>query len=193
MWYPEITSRLKDNSGSTMICDVFSSGRGNSSTGEIKNWDECTVYIPDKVYIDNFAVALGYFITNSAIFFGHMRFPLLNITMGSMIMSSASAFLIPNLTNEIAIVVCFACFITGASVGISTFNILIVEVFPNFLCGMAVSLGLLTGRIATFVATGGLGVMLEKYCEASIYSTGLLMVIAIWTLYSLPKKINMTQ
>lgn len=195
MWYPEITNRLQDNaSSSTRICEVFS-GRTNATAkiAKDKNWDECNTTIPDKVYIDSLAIALSYFVTNTIIYFCHMKFQLRHITIGAMIISCASAFLMPNLTNEIWIIACFACFVTGSSVGISIFNVVLVEIFPNYLCGMAISLGLLTGRIATFVGTGGLGILLEKYCEPTVYGTGFLLVAGITSLFLLPKKINLSK
>lgn len=195
MWYPEITNRFQENaSSSTRICEVFS-GRTNATAAisKNKNWDECNVQIPDKVYIDSLALALSYFVTNTIIYFCHIKFQLRHITIAAMIISCASAFLMQNLTNEIGIIFCFACFVTGSSVGISIFNVVLVDIFPNYLCGMAISLGLLTGRIATFVGTGGLGILLEKYCEATVYGTGLLLVAGIWSLFLLPRKIDMSK
>lgn len=188
IWYPEITNRLKDSSGSVDMCKVFSTPRGSNATGD---WTECTTEIPDKVYIDNMAIAVGYFVTNTIIYFCHVKFPLRYITIASMSVSCLSAFLLPNITNEWLIVICFVCFVTGSSVGISIFNVVVVEIFPNYLCGMAISLALLTGRIATFIATNGLGILLETHCEVAVYGTGLLLVTAIICLYSLPKKIDL--
>lgn len=194
MWYPEITKRFQGSaSSSTKICEVFS---GRNATTEVLtdiDWDECIVQIPDKVYIDNLAIAMSYFVNNTIVYFCHKRFRLRHITIAAMAMSCGSCLLMPSLTNEIAIIVCFACFITGSSSGISIFNVVIVEIFPNYLCGMAISLGLLTGRIATFVGTGGLGILLEKNCEATMYGTGLLSVAGIAALCMLPKKIDMNK
>lgn len=194
IWYPEITNRLKSESGPLRLCDVFTSRKvTHAMLNNTSVSPECPVQIPDKVYIDSLAIALGYIVTNTIIYCSHIKVPLLYITMSSMTLSCLSAFLLPSLSNEWMIVVSFVCFITGCSVGISIFNVLLVEIFPNFLCGMAISLALLTGRISTFVATSVLGILLEQHCEVTIYGTGLLVVAAITCLYCLPKKIQLSR
>lgn len=196
MWFPEITARLESSNAASNnnICQVFSPPTIANETVAFefntKPKDVCLIGIPEKIFIDNLVMAFGYILANTIMYICHMKIPLLHITIGSMVVSTMSAFLLPNLGNQWMIVLCFVCFIAGSSVGISILNVVLVDIFPSHLCGMAISLALLMGRIASFVALNGLGVLLESYCQVSIYGTGILLIIAVMCLFNMPKKIT---
>lgn len=151
------------------------------------------MHVPDEVYIDSLAIGCFYLVANTIIYICHKKFNLRHVTIAMMVIAGVSVFLLPNLTIDIAIIFFFMCFVIGNGGGVNNFNVVIVEVFPNYLCGMAVSLGMLSGIIAAFVGTGVLGVLLENYCEVTLYGTGILILAAIVILFLLPKKILMGQ
>lgn len=171
------------------LCRIFSESRKENATLlTIFNWDDCLLEIPMKVYKDNLVLGTSYLLANSVVYFSHLKVRLRHLTLVAMILSTTGAVLLPNLTDELLIVICFTCFVTGSSIGISIFNVLLVEIFPTSLCGMVVGLTMLVGRIATFIGTNGLGVLLETtHCEAVFYGTGVLLIASISCLVLLPK------
>lgn len=192
LWYPEITKKLNENTGGSTLCKMlteFIMINGNE-TVPLTNIEECSVEIPSKVYYDNIVIGVGYLVANSIVYFCHMKIRLLHLTLATMILSSIAAFLLPNLTDELLIMICFTVFITGGSIGISLFLVVMVEIFPADLCGMAIGLSLLFGRSAVFIGTNGLGVLLETYCSGVIYGTATLLIVSICCLILLPKRVK---
>lgn len=190
MWFPEITSRLSENIPGTAVCEIFASFADNGTLIEDSNWAECSVDIQDKMYVDHFVIGLGYLVSNTIFYLFAKKIKLLSILIFSMVISSASAFLLPSLTNQWAILVCFTLLLTGASSGIHIFNILIVEIFPNTLCGMALSIASLAGRAGTFIGANELGLLLESHCEGAIYGIAILIAACVVCVRLLPKKVG---
>lgn len=192
IWYPELTNRLSGNDGAR-ICDIFSSPRHleiivvNSTTTE----GICVVAIDDKMYIDNLIVGVGYLVANIGFFSTIQRFRISYLIITATAISSISAFLLPSLTDELWIVICFTLFLIGCGASISIFNTLVVAIFPTYICGMALGLVLLTGRGGTVVGSNGLGILLETHCEATIYGVAVLVAAAMVCVILLPKKIKM--
>lgn len=190
MWYPEITRKLNDNTGGSTLCAILTELNANGNeTIPLTNFEECSVEIPAKVYNDNIVTGIGYLAANAIVYFCNMRFRLLHLTLATLVLSSTAAFLLPNLTNEVLIMISFTVFITRGSIGISLFLVVMVEIFPADLCGMAIGLSLLVGRSAVFIGTNGVGVLLETYCSGVIYGTATLLIASICCLVVLPTRI----
>lgn len=175
------------------MCDIFQAKANQTnavSTDEEINWDECTVDIQDKMFIDNLYIGLGYVVINTAFYFFNMRIKILYIIVAAMTVSSASAFLLPSLTDNTLIMIAFTVFIVGSGACISIFNVLVVGIFPTFICGMAISLGILAGRIGSFLGSNGFGVLLENHCELTIYGIGTMIAANLICVLLLPQKIE---
>lgn len=162
----------------------------NGALTEDTNWAECSVDIQDKMYIDNMVIGLGYLASNTIFYLFSKKIKLVTILIFSMLISSASAFVLPSLTNQWAILVSFTLLLTGASSGIHIFNILIVEIFPNLLCGMALSIASLAGRAGTFIGANELGLLLESNCEVAVYGIAILIASCVVCVRLLPKKVG---
>lgn len=190
-WYPELTNRLSASEPGTKICDIFSPAVVASHVNTTKqiNWDECTANVQDKMFFDNMVIGVGYLISNILFFFINQKVKILYIVATAMAISSVSAFLLPSLTNELVIVICFSTFIIGSGASISASNILLVQIFPVFVCGMALSIAMLSGRLGTFIGGNGFGILLESDCELVIYGTAVLIGMGVVCLFLLPKKI----
>lgn len=90
--------------------------------------------------------------------------------------SSASMLLLVFLSKRILINIAFilALSLPGITVGVITS--LLVDVIPTHLCGMAVCIGMASGRIGSVVSSTVFKIILETSCSLtfSIYSVGLL-------------------
>lgn len=192
MWFPEITNRLKGGIPGGTVCHIFShpiqSVPKDLALIEVVDWSGCFVEVQDKIYWDNMAIGVGYLLSNTVFYLFTKKFKLLHILIICMLVSSASAFVLPSLSNEWAILICFTLLLTGASSGIHIFNVLVVEIFPNSLCGMALSLASLAGRAGTFIGANELGVLLESKCEVAIYGIAFLIAACVVCAALLPKK-----
>lgn len=153
------------------------------------DWDNCHVEIQDKMYIDNMFMGIGYLIFNMIFYLLNAKINLLYLWIVSVSISSISAFILPDLTNDLAILVFFSVFLLGSGASINIFNVIVVEIFPTHLCGMALSLALLTGRLATFIGANGLGILLETHCRATIYLVAALVGSSVICGFYLPKKV----
>lgn len=158
--------------------------------GSVDNWDECKVEVREKMFIDNMIVGAGYLLANAFFYFFNTKVRIFYIIVVAMTSASLCCYILPNLTNSAAIVTCFTIFLIGAGASINTANILLVEVFPSHICGMALGLAQLTGRLSTFIGTNLIGVLLETDCEAVIYVTASLIAVGVISLIFIPKKIE---
>lgn len=194
LWYPEITNRLGDSSRSGFgICDNFSKPTAavlNETLGRSENWEDCSVQLQDKMYIDNMFIGVGYLVANTLYSLSNMKFNLQYVCIVSMAVSGISAFTLPSLTDERAILVFFSIFLIGSGACINIFIVVMVQIFPFHLCGMALSLTLLTGRLGAFIGANGLGVLLDTHCEVTIYGVATLISLITICAYSLPKKVG---
>lgn len=195
VWYPEITNRLEisGTKAGTQICEILSS-QGNTSQAEVMdgfyNWDECVVQIEDKMYLDNLIIGMGYFISTTIIFICNSKIKMRFLISAAMGLSSLSAFLLPSLTNDLLIVICFTVFIIGCGATIVIFNVLVVEIFPTFICGMALGLCLLVGRFGTFLGANAVGILLESSCAMTIYGVATMIGLDVVCVVLLPQKID---
>lgn len=153
-------------------------------------WNECVVQIEDKMYIDNLIIGLGYFISTTIIFICNSRIQMRFLISAAMGLSSFSAFLLPSLSNELLIVICFTVFIIGCGATIVIFNVLVVETFPTFICGMALGLCLLVGRLGTFLGANAFGILLENSCVMTIYGVAIMIGLCVVCVVLLPRKIE---
>lgn len=167
---------------------------GNNATIPVEvmaiNWDECTVNIKDKMYTDNMIIGVGYLFSNAAfhLFSGKIRIVVINAV--SMSISCISALLLPSLTNQLAMVICFTVFIIGSGSSIHVISVLVVDIFPACVTGMALAIELLVGRMGTFIGSNGFGVLLETNCEAVMYGTASMIGLAVVCLLLLPNTIS---
>lgn len=188
MWYPELTNRLSIEP-SAKVCDVLSSGGAHGPVITDGNWTECYVHVDDKMFIDNTIVGLAYLVSNAIFYFLNSQVDIKYITGFAMAAASICAFALPSLTTEWIIVVSFTVFLMGGGLSIGLTNVLIIEIFPSSVCGMAVGLAQLFGRLATFIGTNAIGILLETQCEATIYGTATLIGGGVLTLLLLPRKV----
>lgn len=190
MWYPEITNTLTNNIPSaTTVCDIFNAvGERNSTTG-MNSTDSLDCLVHDKMYIDNLVMALGSFISNTITYFLCLKFNIRSITLGLMILSSATTFLLPGQSNEIMILIFFTVFVNSTATTLGTFTIILVDKFPTHLSGMAISLTMLIGRIGTFIGTNALGLFLQTNCQRTIYGTASMLIMGVICLIILPKRV----
>lgn len=189
MWYPEITNRLSGNDPQGRVCDIFSGSANNESQSEVI-WDDCTVDIQDKMYIDNAILGVGYLVAVTTFYYCNSKIRILYLVMSSMTISSVCAFLLPSLSNPVLILICFTLFLVGSGTGITIVNILLVQIFPTYVCAMALSLTLLVGRFGAIVGSNGLGVLLETNCELTVYGVASLIGCGVICAYLLPKHIE---
>lgn len=191
IWYPELTNRLSGSEPGTQVCHILSAPGNNSHHGPTHdNWDDCQVEVDDRMFIDNAIIGVGYLVSNAFFYFLNSKVKILYIIAASMSACSACAFALPSLTNELAIVICFTIFIIGGGASINMANVLLVEIFPVFICGMALALAQLTGRLSTFIGANAIGLLLETDCELVIYATGGIIAVGVVSLMLLPKKIE---
>lgn len=147
--------------------------------------------IQDQTYISNLIIGVAYLISNTLVLIlSSYRIQIRYIVLGSMTISSLSAFLVPSLSDELCIILCFTLFIIGSGTCISVVNILFVEIFPVVVCGMAISISVLSGRLGTVISSNVFGILLEEYCEPVIYGTASLIGFGIICLLLLPKKVS---
>lgn len=196
LWYPEITNKLGTPSTSSGgVCEIFTkpsiSGliSGTDSLRESFDWSNCHVEVQNKMYFDNMVLGSGYIIANGIYSVLNVKYNLTYIWIGSVTLSAISAFALPNLTEELTILIVFSLFLLGSGASINIFNVIVVQIFPTHLCGMAFSLTLLIGRLSTFISTNVLGILLERNCELTIYGVSTLISIAILCGFYLPKQV----
>lgn len=193
LWYPELTNKLGEfSTGSKGVCDIFTAPRTlqiHPTNSTISHWDDCSIQVQDKMFLDNMFIGIGYLIANTFYSLFNIKFNLLYIWIISVAVSSLSAFTLPSLTNELAILIFFSLFLIGSGASINIFNVIVVQIFPTHLCGMALSLTLLTGRLATFIGANGLGILLESHCEIAIYGVAALVTLSTICGFYLPKKV----
>lgn len=190
-WYPEITNRLSESSSGMKICDILSSN-GNKTASAIFTGEgsECHVEVQDKMFIDAMVLGVGYLISYTIIVILSRRMRIFYIIAAAMIISTASGFLLPLLTNEVLIVTCFSLFIVGSGSSICIVNILFVDIFPVFICGMAIAISVLSGRIGTIIGNNLFGILLETQCETVMFGTSMILAIGLLILFILPRKVN---
>ncbi|XP_037975088.2 synaptic vesicle glycoprotein 2A [Plutella xylostella] len=75
--------------------------------------------------------------------------------------------------------------ITG--LGIGPVNAYAVEIFPTHLRGMAVSLGMMLGRLGSAVGTNVAGLLINNSCESTFYGFGGLLILCGVLTFLLPK------
>lgn len=141
------------------------------------------------MFIDNMIVGAGYLVSNVCFYFFNTKVRIFYIVVGAISASSICCFVLPSLINQTAIVVCFTIFFIGAGASINMANVLLVEIFPVFICGMALGLAQLMGRLSTFIGINLIGTLLETDCEAVIYVTASLLAVGVMSLVMLPRKI----
>lgn len=181
---------MADPSGlSGGVCEIFTKPIANESLIEQDtDWDFCHVEIQNKMYIDNMFMGIGYVVFNAIFYLLNSKIKLLHLWIASVCLSAVSAFILPDLTNDLAILISFSLFLLGSGASINVFNVIVVEIFPTHLCGMALSLALLTGRLATFIGANGVGILLETHCRLSIYLVATLIASCVLCGFYLPKK-----
>lgn len=153
------------------------------------DWNNCHVQVQDKMYLDNLVLGCGYIIANGIYSILNVRINLLYVWIGSVTLSCISGFILPGPTNEVAIMIFFSLFLLGSGASINIFNVIVVQIFPVRLCGMAFSLTLLIGRLSTFISTNVLGILLETHCEVTIYGVATLIALSIICGFYLPKEV----
>lgn len=190
MWYPEISNRL----GGDMIsgfCDIFTPSSANETAATVDNAlaTECVVVIKEKMFQDNLILGAGYLLTNTIIYALSFKLKLRHIVILMLAISSVAGFLLPNFSNEYAVVILFTVFLMCSGSCVTTINIVTVSIFPTYLRGMTLSMTIVFGRISILLGVNGMGFLLESNCAATIYAVASLVAAgSLVGLLLMPKK-----
>lgn len=150
---------------------------------------ECVVIVKEKMFQDNLILGAGYLLTNTIIYILSLKINLRPIVIGMLAISSVAGFLLPNFTNEYAVVILFTVFLMCSGSCVTTINIVTVSIFPTYLRGMTLSLTIVFGRISILLGVNGMGFLLESGCAPTIYAVAALVAAgSLVGLLLMPKK-----
>lgn len=90
---------------------------------------------------------------------------------------SSIAFLLLNfLKDKVIIDVLFVILLTLPGICVAVTNLLVINVVPTYLCGMAICLVMTSGRLGSVVSSSVVGIMLQLDCTVTflMYTLGLI-------------------
>ena len=93
-----------------------------------------------------------------------------------MVVSAVSLVLLNFLTEKVVIDVLFVVLLTLPGICVAVINLIMVEIIPTYLCGMAVCVVMIAGRIGSIVSSSVVGIMLLWNCAVTfnLYAVNLL-------------------
>jgi VNT family MFS transporter (synaptic vesicle glycoprotein 2) len=93
-----------------------------------------------------------------------------------MIIASISLVLLNFVTDKVAIDILFIVLLTLPGICVAVINLIMVDIIPTYLCGMAVCLVMTAGRIGSIVSSSVVGIMLQWNCTVtfSLYAVNLM-------------------
>lgn len=172
------------------FCDIFTPANGNETTQIVDAFaSDCVVIVKEKMFQDNLVLGAGYLLTNTIIYGLSFKLKLRQIVILMLAISSLAGFLLPNFTNEYAVVILFTVFLMCSGSCVTTINIVTVSIFPTYLRGMTLSMTIVFGRISILIGVNGMGFLLESGCAPTIYAVaGLVAAGSLVGLLLMPKK-----
>lgn len=187
VWYPELMNRVGGGESEMNFCQILATA--SESGPSVVDWDNCYVEVREKMFIDNMILGAAFFVANIMFYLINTKVKILYVVIMAMSAASLCCFILPSLSNGVAIVVCFTIFFIGGGASMNMVNVLLVEIFPVHICGMVLGMTMLVGRIATIIATNLIGTLLETDCDAVLYSTAGVVGAGVISVILLPKKI----
>ncbi|EEZ97916.1 synaptic vesicle glycoprotein 2A-like [Tribolium castaneum] len=186
LWYPDIINQLSHSANSNVsvtVCQALSSVE-ESAEEAIRCVED---NINDQVFIQNIIIGVAYlvfyvvwgFVVN---FLGNRNFFGL-----CMIVSAVSLVLLNFLTHKVLIDVLFVVLLTLPGICVAVINLLMVDIIPTHLCGMAVCLVMTAGRIGSIVSSSVVGVMLQWNCTVTFNLYAVNLIVCLLLIFVFPK------
>ncbi|KAJ3664454.1 hypothetical protein Zmor_000017 [Zophobas morio] len=180
LWYPDIINQLSHSASansSATVCQALSNVHSDNETLVACVEDN----INDQVFIQNIIIGVAYlvsyvvwgFVVN---FLGNRNF------FGvCMVVSAVSLVLLNFLTEKVVIDVLFVVLLTLPGICVAVINLIMVEIIPTYLCGMAVCVVMTAGRIGSIVSSSVVGIMLLWNCAVTfnLYAVNLLVCLLL--------------
>lgn len=136
---------------------------------------KCQVVVNEEMFTYNMVLGAFYMCSFTLLGLGLNKISLKRTLTGLMILGTASALLIQEITDGTLLLGMFCLLIICGGVSVPMVNATAVDLFPTHLRGMAISVTILIGRLGTVAGANSLGFLLEMNCEATFYGIALLL------------------